>query len=205
MAKNTKVNVEVIEVDNFKVLYVSSKPPRLEAKIVFDRDNISQKLVFTMMVIAHRHGFGCSPPKFNGHNNSDMTFLIGTILPSSRSLNTYLKRIHSCLLELKDFNTEFSRQLDFSLLDMSMFSDVDLVNIYPEQLAALRDQLYNGSWSEFRDAMFAEGKEDVAEIALRCMKFEKKNKKDIGLIGHKLGFFLELIDEHYDAGPLEVN
>jgi len=206
MAKNTvaDVSVDVIELEDFKVLYVSSKPPRLEAKVVFDRDNISQKLVFTIMDIGHRHGFGCSPPKFGGEDDPNMVFLIGTVLPSVKSLNKYLKRIHACLSEIKEFTKEFTRQLDFSILDISMFGDIEVVDIYPEQLAALRDQLYNGSWQDFSDAMSEEGKDDMADIAFRCMKFEKKNNKDIGFVGHKLSFFLSMLDDYYKQ-DIEVN
>jgi hypothetical protein len=207
MTKNTvDIGVDIIELENdFKVLYVSSKPPRIEAKIVFDRDSISQKLIFTMMDIAHRHGFGCSPPKFGGPEDSQMSFLIGTILPSSRSLNKYLKRISSCLFEVTEFTEEFARQLDFSRLDLTMFNGMEAADIYPEQLTALKDQIYNGSWKDFRDMMSEEGKEDVADIILRCMKFEKKNNKDLGLVGHKLGFMLEVLDEYYGDENLEVN
>ena len=37
--------VKFIRLENFNAIYIDSKPPRLEAKVVFDRDNISQKLI----------------------------------------------------------------------------------------------------------------------------------------------------------------
>jgi hypothetical protein len=116
--------------------------------------------------------------------------------------------MHGCLFEIYEFSQEFERQLDFSRLDLSMFNNLSVnsinVEIYPEQLAALRDQLYNGSWKDFGDAMKREGKGDMADIAIRCMKFEKQNKKDIGLIGHKLGFMLSMLGEQ-NYGELEIN
>jgi hypothetical protein len=204
MVKGMKV--ELIELENgFKVIYISSKPPRIEAKVIFDRDDISQKLIFTLMDVSHKHGFGCSPPKFGGIDDANMTFLIGTVLPSARARDKYLKRIHACLYEVAEFTQDFMRQLDFSRLDLSMFNNFSVeIEIYPEQLAALRDQLYNGSWRDFRDAMTREGRDDMADVALRCMKFEKNNSKDIGLVGHKLGFILNMLGEQ-QYGELEIN
>lgn len=200
------IKTKSIELDGgFKVIHVLSKPPRLEAKIIFDRDHISQKLIFTLMDISHAHGFGCSKPQFGNVDDSDMIFLIGTILPSSRSLDKYLARLNGCLTEMRDFAQEFMRQLDFSQLDISMFSGLDAdVEIYPEQLAALRDQLYNGSWEDFHEAMRQEGREDMADIALQCMKFEDQNDKDLGFVGHKLGYMLDLLSNQ-EGDEVEIN
>ena len=183
--------------DDYKILYISSKPPVIEAKVIFDRDHISQKLIFILMEITHKHGFGCSQPTFGDEQDSNMTFFIGTVLPSSRSLKTYLERIHACLKDVDIFSKEFIKQLDFSRLDLSMFSDLNKdFEIFPEQLAALRDQLYNGSWTDFKKAMDLEGREDMAEMAIRCMNFEENNNKDIGLVGHKLSYILDVLAEN---------
>ena len=131
--KQDKIDIETINVEGFVILHVLSKPPRIETKVVFDRDNISQKLLFTLMDISHDHGFGCSSPYFNGPNDPSMTFLIGTYLPTNRSLKKYVKRMYDCLLDIKDFADDFNAQLDFSQLDLTMFSDVDPIDLYPEQ------------------------------------------------------------------------
>lgn len=195
MTKSDKHKIDVIDVNDFKILHVCSDPPRIEAKIIFDRDHISQKLIFTLMEISHAHGFGCSPPNFKGPYDPGMTFLVGSILPSSskRSLTIYTKRIEGCLLEIRNFASSFSKQLDFSILDISMFSDIELEGFDPEHLAALKDQNYSGSWKFFHKSMIKENRKDEADIVQRCMKFEELNAKDIGLVGHKLGYILHML------------
>jgi hypothetical protein len=191
----SEYKIDLLDVEDFKVLLINSKPPRIEAKVIFDRDHISQKLIFTLMEITHEHGFGCSPPHFNGPDDSSMTFLIGYILPSKRSLKKHLERIRECLDEVKTFANDFTQQLDFSQLDISMFHKIGLSGFYPEHLAAVRDQNYNGSWKEFYEAMVSEDREDEAEIVQRCMEFEEINSKDMGLVGHKLGFMLHMLEQ----------
>lgn len=191
----SEYKIDLLDVEDFKVLLINSKPPRIEAKVIFDRDHISQKLIFTLMEITHEHGFGCSPPHFNGPDDSSMTFLIGYILPSKRSLKKHLERIRECLDEVKTFANDFTQQLDFSQLDISMFHKIELSGFYPEHLAAVRDQNYNGSWKEFYEAMVSEDREDEAEIVQRCMEFEEINSKDMGLVGHKLGFMLHMLEQ----------
>lgn len=191
----SEYKIDLLDVEDFKVLLINSKPPRIEARVIFDRDHISQKLIFTLMEITHEHGFGCSPPHFNGPDDSSMTFLIGYILPSKRSLKKHLERIRGCLDEVKTFANDFTQQLDFSQLDISMFHKIELSGFYPEHLAAVRDQNYNGSWKEFYEAMVSEDREDEAEIVQRCMEFEEINSKDMGLVGHKLGFMLHMLEQ----------
>jgi len=195
MTKGDKHKIELIDSDNFKILHVCSSPPRLEAKIIFDRDHISQKLIFTLMEISHEHGFGCSPPHFKGPDDTGMTFLIGGVLPSKNSVNKYVKRIQRCLTEIRDFANDFSKQIDFSRLDISMFGGIDLDEFYPEHLAALKDQSYDGSWTNFYDALIEEERKDEAEIVQRCIQFEAVNSKDIGFVGHKLSYMLHMLDQ----------
>jgi len=195
MLIDEKYKIELIDLDGFKILYICSKPQRIEAKVIFDRDHISQKLIFTLMEISHEHGFGCSPPHFGGLDDPSMTFLIGTVLPTIKSLNKYLKKIKDCLTEIKVFADKFSEQLDFTRLDISMFGKVDLAGFYPEHLSALKDQHYNGSWDNFYEAMISEERNDDAELIQCCMEFEETNNKDIGLVGHKLGYMLHLFEE----------
>jgi hypothetical protein len=139
-----KIDIEVVKLEEFVMLHVLSTPPRIESKVVFDRDNISQKLIFTLMDISHDHGFGCSQPHFSSPEDPTMTFLIGTILPTKKSFNKYAKRMYGCLADIKDFSNDFNKQLDFSQLDLTMFSDLDPIDFYPEQIAAIRDQHFGG-------------------------------------------------------------
>ena len=194
------INIEVLEVEQFSIIHILSNPPRIESNVVFDRDNISQKLIFTLMEISHNHGFGCSPPHFKGPDDSTMTFLIGTILPTKKSFQKYTKKMYSCLLDIYEFASEFSRQLDFSQLDLSMFVGIDIDGFFPEQIAAVRDQHYNGSWVDFHDDLL--DKENGLEIDVieRCIKFEKINDKDIGLVGHKLSYIIQMLDESESIG-----
>jgi hypothetical protein len=195
MVRSKSATVEVIEIEEFKVRYIKSNPPHLEAKIIFNRDHISQKLVFTMMNIAHIHGFSCSAPVFRNVEDGSMTFIVGTILPSARSKDKYLKRILGCLYDIREFSELFSKQLDFSRLDLTMFGGIDIDAFYPEQLAAVRDQHYNGSWKKFRKALEEEQRFEEADVITKCYEFEKINKKDMGLVGHKLGYMLNMLSE----------
>lgn len=190
-----ELDIELIKVEEFVILHVFSNPQRIESKIVFDRDNISQKLIFTIMDISHQHGFGCSSPHFNGPDDPTMTFLVGTNLPTKKSVNKYVKRMYACLLDIKDFSTDFNKQLDFSQLDLTMFSDMNPMDFYPEQIAAMRDQHFGGSWGEFKQALLSENKETELDVVDRCVKFEKINKKDIGLVGHKLNYIIDMLGE----------
>lgn len=194
MTKQTKIKYNIVKVGQFSVLHIFSDPERIESKVVFDRDNISQKLIFTLMNISHNHGFGCSAPKFNGPTDPSMTFCIGTSLPTKKSLKKYLNKMHECLMDIKKFATNFNEQLDFDKLDLTMFKDVDLYDFYPEQIAAIRDQHFNGSWTSFKKALLTENKDLEADMIDRCKKFEKVNKKDLGLVGHKLSYMIDLIN-----------
>jgi len=195
MVRSKSVTAKVIEVEGFKIIYVRSNPPRLVAKIVFDRDHISQRLVFTMMNLAFAHGFGCSAPIFKNAKNNSMTFIVRAILPSARSKEKYIQKVLDCLYDIKEFSELFSKQLDFSRLDLTMFGEIDLDRFYPEQLAAVRDQHYGGSWKRFREALEEEQRFEEADVVAKCYEFERINKKDIGLVGHKLGYMLNMLDE----------
>jgi hypothetical protein len=200
----SKDKVNVIEVEGFKVLHITTKPQRLEAKVIFDKNDISQKLIFTVMDITHAHGFGCSAPIFNGVSDPNMIFLVGTILPTSRSLNKYLKKMLVCLYGLYDFYQNFSEQLDFSKLDLTMFGGIDLQLFNPEQLAAVRDQHYMGSWDTFYQEMKDSDREEEATVIEKCREFEKINNKDIGFVGHKLSSMLNMLDESL-SNTFDVN
>jgi len=193
MKKDT-TKIKEIDVNGFNVLLVKSRPPRLEAKIVFDRDQISQKLLFTLMEISHRNGLGCSEPHFGLPNENSMTFLIGTILQSQKEAPKYYSRIYACLEEIKKFSEDLFKQSDFTYLDLTMFKDIDVSEIFPEQLAIIRDQNYNGSWQDFYHDLIDGGKKEEADIISRCIQFETNNNKDIGLVGNKLEYTLIAVD-----------
>lgn len=189
------IDVEIIELDEFSVVHFLAKPPRIEAQVVFDRENISQKLLFKIMRITHNHGFGCSPPHFDTPDSSIMSFYVGTIMPSSKSIKNYLRKIYDCLMDIKDFAEDFNRQLDFSIVDLSMFSEFNIHKFYPERLAAIRDQSYDGSWNRLHKSLKKAGKKVEADFVKCCQKFEEANKKDIGLVGHKLSDLIYELEE----------
>lgn len=193
--KRDEIKVEAIDLEEFTVLLVKSRPPRLEAKVIFGKEHISQKLVFTLMDISHKHGFGCSSPKFGLPYEDAMTFLIGTPIPTQKSAGNYLSKMYECLLEITEFSNDFIKQLDFTRLDLTMFADADVENIFPEQLAAIRDQNYDGSWKEFYRDLVDEGQDEEADIVVKCIKFEELNKKDIGLVGHKLEYIFQGLEK----------
>lgn len=194
MIKDDSVRIEVISMEGFKFLYVKDDPPRLEAKIIFNKDHISQRLIFKLMNITHTHGFGCSAPIFSNIEDPSMTFVIGTILPSVRQKQKYITRLIACLIDIHEFTKQFINQLDFSRLDLTMFNGIDLGHFYPEQFAAIRDQHYGGSWDKFYNAMRSEKRFNEAEVIKKCHKFEQINKKDIGLVGHKLTYVLSMLN-----------
>jgi hypothetical protein len=133
-----------------------------------------------------------------------MVFLIGTILPTKRSLNKYVNRLRDCLEEISEFYDSFSKQLDFTHLDVTMLGGIDLHEFYPQELAEVRDQPYNGSWEDFRSAMVEQGKTEEADIVSKCVEFEETNDKDLGLVGHKLGFTLVMLEERLGVS-FEIN
>jgi hypothetical protein len=187
------IPAQIIDIGRFKALYFGSAPPRLEAAVVFDGHAISQKLVFQMMDISWRHGFGCGAPQFE--DEGEMVFSIGTILPSSRSLPRYAAKLSKCLEEMADFSADFARQLDFSTLDISMFQGLDPVELDLSLIAAARDQQYGGNWETFQRAMKESGRDEEAQIVERCQAFEKINGKDIGLVGNKLLDTLAMVSD----------
>lgn len=172
-------------------MLLKTRPARLETKVIFQRDDISQKLVFMMMDISHKYGFGCSSPKFSLPDADSMTFLVGIVVPNQRSLDKYLVRLYACLQEISEFMQDFKQQLNFDRVDLSMFEGVDAEDVYPEQLAAIRDQSHGGSWQSFYDSLLQEGRKAEADIVARCVRFEEANRKDVGLVGHKLDYMLQ--------------
>jgi len=193
------IQAKTIKIGRFKALYFGSTPPRIESAVVFDSDTLSQKLVFQLMDISWRHGFGCSSPQFE--ENGDIVFSIGSFIPSSRSLKSCSTKFRKCLEEVYDFSAEFHRQLDFSRLDVSMFN-----GIHPEELdlsiiSAVRDQQFEGSWDKFRKAMVDSGRGDEALIVGKCQEFEQANDKDIALVGDKL---VDILYEVFGGSDLKA-
>lgn len=192
-----KNNINVLKLGKFKVLRFNSSPPRLEAKIILDRDNISQKLIFTLMEITHQYGFACSPPSFKNFDSPEMIFLVGTISTGFLSTKKILNRLYLCLEAIDNFLKSFNKQLDFTKVDISMFGGIDLSQFRPTEIAAVRDQHYNGSWRDFKKALTQSGRNEEAEVIDKCIIFEEENKKDLGLVGHKLGRTLYMIENQY--------
>lgn len=195
MKKNKiELDLELIHLnEKYKIHHIKTNPPRLEAKIVFDKEDISQKLIFTLMNLSHKHGFACSSPRFRPADDPSMSFLIGTILPDDKTetLEHYSARLLVCLDAITDFADEFVRQLDFSCIDISMFEPA--YGVCSTDLAAVRDQYYEGSWSKFKTDLLNEGREEEAEILSSCMEFESLNNKDVGFVGHKLDSLLDFL------------
>lgn len=183
-----KINYEIINIDGFSIIHLSDSK-RLESKVIFDRNDINQKLIFTLMNISHKYGVGCSAPKFS--NNFEMIFYIGADASTKNQLQKNSNNLVNCLKEVKLFSEEFNKQLDFSNLDLTMFNEEDLYEFSPEHLAAVRDQHFGGSWAKFKRTLKKEGKMYESKIIDKCKKFEKINEKDLGLIGHKLSEIIE--------------
>ena len=198
------IAAQTIEVGPFKAYYFDSRPPRMEAAVIFDVSQLSQKLIFHMMEISWKHGFGCAPPQFGTSDDEDeLVFSIGTSLPSSRSVRKYSARLQRCLKEIRDFAEDFARQLNFHNLDISMFEGLAYAEFDPQYLAILRDQNYNGSWAAFQKDMTRHGRMEEAEVVDRCRKFEEVNDKDMALIGSKLRYEMAMLSEmEADGGEM---
>lgn len=179
-----KLGLDVLKAGKYKIVKIASTPPRLEAKIILDKYNLSYRLICIMMETTHQHGFSCSPPLVK--ENRDVIFLVGTILPNRLYLKKYLNRMENCLNDLTEFFEYFTCQLDFSNVDVSMFSGIDLENFRSTEILAVRDQHHNGSWEDFIKYLEKKNKLDEIEVLNKCMIFEVKNKKDLSLVGHKL-------------------
>jgi hypothetical protein len=186
------VEAKIIDIGSFKAFYFESNPPRIESAVSFNSQLLGQKMIFQMMDISWRHGLGCSAPQFDEQGN--VIFAIGTVLPTKTSLNKFKIKLRDCLEEITNFANEFARQLDFTVIDVSMF-----VNINPDILdfsyiAAVRDQKYGGNWNRFLKALNKTGNEEDVDIVKRCKEFEEINKRDIGLVGSKVLDLLAIMD-----------
>jgi hypothetical protein len=195
-AKNPKIIVK--EIGKFKCLYIKSKPKKLLAKVFFDVDYISQKLVFTLMDITYRHGLSCAAPRFE---EKEVIFSI-SVKASRWKYKSASRALLTCLEEIEKLSSKYMDQMDFTQVDISMFSGVNFETFYPEYLAAARDQYFNGSWQAYYDALIKEGRYAEADLTKKCAQFESLNKKDIALVGHKLVkllFDLEKIHENFEV------
>lgn len=188
---------KIIEFENYKFWYFNTTQPRLETFFSFHIDHFSQKLVYKIMDLTHSHGFSCASPIFKNENDlsGQVVFCIGARLPSKKSLNKYLLKLHNCLKDISNFNKNFSKQLDFSIVDLSMFDDVDFSRFDLLTFATVRDQYYNGSWDEFYNDMINNNKNDEAKIIDQCRKFEKENGKDIALVSNQLDIVFSFVEE----------
>lgn len=182
MEKDTKF--KIIDAEEFKFAYFKNGPTyRLEAKIIFEQEHISQKLIYSLMEMSHAWGFGCSSPIFSKDDSA--TFCVGTIV-SSRLSKSYINRLVDCMRDIRDFADSFLKQMDFSTLDLSMFKKDHFDDLSPEEIALIRDHNFNGSWESFHNELVKNDQLEEAEIILKFMEFEKINKKDIGFVGKKL-------------------
>jgi hypothetical protein len=190
------ISAQIIKIGAFRAFFFDSRPPRIEAAVMFDSSQLSQKLIFQLMEISWKHGFGCAPPQIGLPDDGDrLIFSIGTTLPSSRSVRKYSARLHRCLSEIQEFAEDFVRQFNFSNLDLSMFEGLSYADFDPQYLAALRDQNYNGSWAAFQQDMAKNGRFEEADVVDRCRQFEEINEKDMGLIGGRLQHELAVLAE----------
>jgi len=187
---------KTLEIGNHKVEYFNSNPSRMESKVLFDVNSISQKLIFSVMNITHKYGIGCSAPKFKGIDDQEMTFLLSEVISDCDDTNVYLNRFESCLDEIDKFKSYLETQLNFDKLDLSMFNDIITYDVFLTELASVKDQHYDGCWDAFKASMIDSGKLDEAKILGVCKKFEEVNKKDLALIGYKVEDLLTAYYEH---------
>ena len=190
------VPAKLIEIEEFKAWVFDIKPPRMESAYAFNIMNYSQKMIFKMMGITHKHGFSCSAPMFGDkEHENEVVFSIGCVLPSKKSLNKYSKRMYECLKDIAKFDKELKRQNDFSVVDLSMFTDLDLEYFDPQIFSSIRDETYNGSWDLFYDDMIKNENNASAQIIVKCVQFEEVNDKDIALVGNQLDQALSIVEE----------
>ena len=187
-----KKEYQIIKIGDFNVKYYK-KIPEIRAEILFEREHLSQKLLFSLMSITYEHGLSCSPPQFQGVSEEKLFFSISLTLSSTRIYKKGLEKMHACLLDITEFSKDFLKQLNFDNLDISMFEPEDIDVLFPEQLASLRDQQYEGSWTKMYEELKHFQQEEDAKLIKKCMEFETKNNKDLGFVGYKLNYFLELI------------
>lgn len=176
--------IEEIVVEEFAFQLIDTKNPRIEAQVLLGKENLILKLLYKLMEISHLHGFGCSAPFFYENGNS-VSLFIGTTIETRDNFDFYSQKLLACIREVKKFIDFFSNQINFSNIDISMFSDLDLNYFYPEQLATIRDQNYNGSWNDFIKDI-EDNSEFDTEVIKKCVEFEQVNNKDLGFVAIKL-------------------
>jgi hypothetical protein len=190
-----KIFAKLITIKEYKAWFFDLKPPRLESAYPFHIDNFSKKLVYKLMDITHKHGFSCSSPIFGDKNHpKEVVFSIGSMLPSTRSLKKYSSKMYECLSDITKFNNELNKQVDFSVIDLSMFTDIDLEYFDPLILATIKDEKYMGSWDLYYEDMIKINPQ-TAELIYRCVDFEKTNNKDITLVSNQLDQSLLIVEE----------
>jgi hypothetical protein len=194
MVKKEKLQVEKIYIENFPVFLTYSKPFRIDAKIIFNKDFLSQKLIFKLLEISYAYGFSCSSPYFGNNKSKYVTFFIGKILFNKKYLNQVEIILKDCLLEIKILKNNLIKQMNFFNLDISMFNDIKFDNLYFEYLTTIRDQNYNGSWKNYYNDMISMNKDDEANIIIKCIEFERVNLKDLGFVGHKLNLIFQVLE-----------
>ena len=190
-----QVSAKLIEIEEYKAWFFDLNPPRLESAYPFHINNFSKKLIYEIMNITHKHGFSCSGPIFgNQEHPEEVIFSIGIMLPSSRSVKKYSDKMYKCLLDISSFDKELKRQTDFTFIDLSMFTDLDLEYFDPQLLASIKDEKYRGSWDLFYEEMLKINS-STSELIRKCVEFENVNDKDISLVGFQLDQSLLMIEE----------
>jgi hypothetical protein len=185
-------NIEEIVVEEFTFQFIDMKNPRIEAQLLLNKEDLVPKFLYKLMELSHLHGFGCSAPFFY-ESGASVSLFIGTKIEQKYDFDFYAQKLLICIREVKKFIEYFSNQINFSNVDISMFTDIDPNYFYPDQLATIRDQNYQGSWNGFIKDIENNTEYDT-QLIKKCIDFEKINNKDLGFVGLKLSSLLLSFD-----------
>jgi hypothetical protein len=165
---------------------------QLEAYVIFNRQVISQRLIFLIMEMTFKYGISCSNPKFSNASDT-MCFKLSSPIYHSATLKRIQINFENCIREIKDFQKDLQRQLDFSKLDLTIFQGVDTSLFYAEHFSAVVNQYYSGDWNSYLNDMISQGRDMEAQFIEICMAVEQQCNVDIGLVGHALNEYLDQI------------
>lgn len=161
-------------------------PMSINAKIKFEGGVKSAKLIRNLMNLCFNFGIGLTSPMLFQENKEDMMFLLKDIIPGTQYAKKNYGHIKKCVSTIKSYLDEVEKQMDFVILDVSMFSEFDVFKISFDSIVNKRDNRYNGSWQNYLIDLQNTGKTGQIKLIEKCIEFEQKNQTDLGIVSGQI-------------------
>lgn len=161
-------------------------PLSVNASIKFDGGIKSSKLIRNLMDLCYNFGVGLTSPMLSQDNENMMIFGLKQNIPSIQYAKKYFHHLEKCVHTIENYLKTVGKQMDFVTLDVSMFSEFDVINLNFDSMVNQRDNKYNGSWNNFKIDLTNHGFHSESLIIDKCVEFENKNKTDMGIVGKQI-------------------